>query len=72
MTGLQTAFDVVGLVFMGVMLLLMMVVIVAVLLIRRKVTHIQQHIEDKLHTARDLAEKGEKVVRTLNKVKRKR
>lgn len=72
MTGLQTAFDIVGLVFMGTMLLLMLVVIVAVLVIRRKVTHIQQQIEDKLHSARDIADKSEKVVRTLKKVTRKR
>ena len=72
MTDLQTAFYIVGIVFMGLMLLLVLVAVTAILVIRSKIVHIQRHIEDRLHTAKELAQKGEAVVSTLKKVSRKR
>ncbi|MEO6513591.1 MAG: hypothetical protein ABIR37_02775 [Candidatus Saccharimonadales bacterium] len=63
---LQTAFYVVGLIFMGLMLVLFMILIVAVLVIRAKVNAIHRHIEEKLGTALGLIENGAKLV---NKVK---
>ena len=63
---LQTAFYVVGLIFMGLMLILFLVLIVAVLVIRAKVNAIHRHIEEKLSGALSLIEGGTKIV---NKVK---
>lgn len=63
---LQTAFYVVGLIFMGLMLVLFLVLIVAVLVIRAKVNAIQRHIEEKLSGALGFIEGGTKLV---NKVK---
>lgn len=63
---LQSAFYVVGLIFMGLMLILFLVLVVAVLVIRAKVNAIHRHIEEKLSTALGLIESGTKIV---NKVK---
>jgi uncharacterized membrane protein len=63
---LQTAFYVVGLIFMVLMLILFLVLVVAVLVIRAKVNAIHRHIEDKLSVALGLIEGGTKIV---NKVK---
>lgn len=63
---LQTAFYVVGLIFMGLMLILFLVLVVAVLVIRAKVNAIHRHIEEKLSVALGLIEGGSKLV---NKVK---
>jgi sensor histidine kinase YesM len=51
---LQTAFYVVGIVFL--------VLVVAVLVIRAKVNAIHRHIEDKLGTALSFIESGAKIV----------
>ena len=72
MTGLETAFYIIGIIFMGLMLLFMIVVITAILVIRHKISHIQQQIEDRLHTAKDIAAKGEAVVKTIKKATRGR
>lgn len=59
---LQTAFYVVGLIFMGLMLILFLVLIVAVLVIRAKVNAIHKHIEEKLGVALGILEGGSKIV----------
>jgi cell division protein FtsL len=69
---LQTAFYTVGIVFMGLMLLLMLATVIAVLVIRKKITKIQHHIEERLSAVRDIAETGEAVVNSIKKVTRKR
>jgi hypothetical protein len=63
---LQTAFYVVGLIFMGLMLVLLLVLVVAVLVIRAKINAIHRHIEEKLSVALGFIEGGTKIV---NKVK---
>lgn len=63
---LQTAFYVVALIFMGLMLILFVVLVIAVLVIRAKVNAIHRHIEDKLSVALGIIESGSKIV---NKVK---
>lgn len=63
---LQTAYYVVALIFMGLMLVLFLVLVVAVLVIRAKVNAIHRHIEDKLSVALGLIEGGSKI---MNKVK---
>lgn len=63
---LQTAFYVVGLIYMGLMLVLFLILVVAVLVIRAKVNAIHRYIEEKLSVALGLIEGGTKIV---NKVK---
>jgi cell division protein FtsL len=58
MTGLQEAFYIIAIVFMGVMFILIIALVIAVFVIRSKVNHIQQTIEDKVHTVTTIAEKG--------------
>lgn len=59
---LQTAFYIVGIVFMGVMLVIILAILVAVLVIRAKINAIHRHIEERLGTALSLIENGSKIV----------
>lgn len=68
MTGLETAFYIVGITFMSLMLILTLALVVAVLVIRAKVVSIHRHIDERLATFHDWTEKGEAVVETLKKV----
>jgi hypothetical protein len=65
---LQTAFYVVALIFMGLMLILFLVLIVAVLVIRAKVNAIHRHIEEKLSVALGIIESGSKIVSKVKEV----
>lgn len=58
MSGLQEAFYIVGLVFMGVIFLLIIGLMVAVFKIKSKVNRIHDQIEAKVNTAVHIAEKG--------------
>jgi hypothetical protein len=58
MTGLQEAFYIVGLVFMGVMLILIIALLAAVFVIRAKINRIHDNIEAKLNAVTNIAEKG--------------
>jgi cell division protein FtsL len=58
MSGLQEAFYVVGIVFMGVMFILIIALVAAVFVIRSKVNKIQTAIESKINTVTSIAEKG--------------
>lgn len=54
MTGLQTATDIVALVYMGVMLLLVLVLLITGLVIKRKIARTQANIQAKLDLARHI------------------
>lgn len=71
MTGLETTFYIVGIVFMGLMLLLTLVVGIAVLVIRNKVIAIHRQIEERLASVNEWVEKGEAVVGAIKKVSHK-
>lgn len=58
MTGLQEAFYIIGIVFMGLMLIFIIALVIAVLRIRAKINKIHDQIEAKLDTATMIAEKG--------------
>ena len=58
MSGLQEAFYIVGLVFMGVMLILIIALLAAVFVIRAKINRIHDNIEAKLNAVTNIAEKG--------------
>lgn len=57
MPGLQEAFYIIAIVFMGVMFVLVIALVAAVFVIRSKVNRIQRTIEDKIHTVTTIAEK---------------
>jgi cell division protein FtsL len=58
MSGLQEAFYIIGIVFMGVMFILIIMLVISVFVIRNKINKIQRTIEDKVHTVTSIAEKG--------------
>ena len=58
MTGLQEAFYIIGIVFMGLMLIFIIALVIAVLRIRAKINKIHDQIEAKIDTAAMIAEKG--------------
>lgn len=57
---LQTAFYIVGIIFMGVMLLLMLVLLAAVLVIRAKINALHRHIEQSVGGALEMVATGSK------------
>jgi cell division protein FtsL len=58
MTGLEEAFYIISIVYMGVMFILIIALVVSVFVIRNKVVHIQRTIEEKVNTVTTIAEKG--------------
>lgn len=68
MTDLQTAFYIVGIVFMGLMLLLGLVLVATVVVIRIKIVAIHRHVEEKFGQVINWAEKGSAVIEAIKKV----
>lgn len=58
MPGLQEAFYIIAIVFMGVVFVFMLALVISVFVIRSKVNKIQQTIEEKINTVTSIAEKG--------------
>ena len=58
MTGLQEAFYIIGIIFMGIMLILIIVLVSAVFVIRAKINKIHDNIERKINSVTSIAEKG--------------
>jgi hypothetical protein len=71
MSDLQTAYYIIGIIFMGLMLLIGLVTVVAVLVIRSKINAIHQRIEDRLGQVADWAEKGSAVFGAIKKATNK-
>jgi hypothetical protein len=71
MTGLETAFYIIGIIFMSLMLLVGLVGVVALLVIRSKINAIHKQIEDRLAQIGNWTSKGEAVVESLKKVTKK-
>lgn len=57
MTGLQEAFYIIAIVFMGVIFIILIALVTAIFVIRNKVNKIQRAIEDKINTVTTIAEK---------------
>jgi hypothetical protein len=68
MSDLQTAFYIIGIIFMGLMLLIGFVTVIAVLVIRSKINAIHQRIEEKFDQVVDWAEKGGALIGAIKKV----
>jgi hypothetical protein len=58
MSGLQEAFYIVGIVFMGIMLVLIFSLVVGVFIIKGKINRIHDNIEDKINSITHLAGRG--------------
>jgi Na+-transporting methylmalonyl-CoA/oxaloacetate decarboxylase gamma subunit len=58
MSGLEEAFYIISIVFMGVIFIMLIALIAAVFVIRNKVNKIQRAIEDKINTVTTIAEKS--------------
>jgi hypothetical protein len=71
MTGLETAFYIIGIVFMSLMLLLMVVGVVAILVIRSKVVALHKSVDQKLNVFHDWTGRGEAVLGAIKKVAKK-
>lgn len=61
MSGLQEAFYIIAIVFMGVMFILLIALVAAVFVIRNKINRIQQQIEDRINLVTNIAERGGEV-----------
>jgi len=57
MSGLQEAFYIIAIIFMGVIFVILIALVAAVFVIRSKVNKIQQAIESKINTVTNIAEK---------------
>jgi hypothetical protein len=58
MPGLQEAFYIIAIVFMGVMFILLTALVAAVFVIRSKISKIQHQIEGRINMVTGIAEKG--------------
>jgi Na+-transporting methylmalonyl-CoA/oxaloacetate decarboxylase gamma subunit len=61
MPGLQEAFYIIAIIFMGVMFLLLIALVAAVFVIRNKINRIHDQIESRLNMVTNIAEKGGEV-----------
>lgn len=62
---LETAFYIVGIVYMGLMIIILVALLIAVLVIRAKVTAIHRHVEERLGSALQLFEDGSQIVQKV-------
>lgn len=67
MTGLETAFYIIGIIFMSLVLLIMAGIAVAVIKLTKKVNALHQTIDDKISKFTDIAQKSSTVIGTLKK-----
>jgi len=61
---LQSAFYILGIIFMAVMLLLMVGILVAVLVIKAKINHLHQTVTEKIDKVKNVTDKGSTLIRT--------
>jgi hypothetical protein len=61
MTGLQEAFYIIAIIFMGIMFILIIALVAAVFVIRSKINHIQRMVEERINLVTNIAEKGGEV-----------
>lgn len=58
MPGLETAFYIIGIIFMGLMLVLLIALVAAVFVIRAKVNNIHKMVDEKLNSLSSVVERG--------------
>lgn len=70
MTGLQQAFYIVGIVYMGVSLLLILGMVIAVGVIRKKVVSLERTVQEKLELLTSLPARASEIVGNVKKLTR--
>lgn len=65
MTGLETAFYIVALVYMGIMLVLFIALLAAVLVIKKKVDHLHHMVDERVEQVKNAADKVATLVATV-------
>jgi hypothetical protein len=65
MTGLQEAFYIVGLVYMGLSLLLLLGVVIVIAIIRAKIVSLEKMIKDKIDFASSLPARAGDMIETV-------
>ena len=68
MSGLETSFYIVSIVFMSIMLMLVITVVVALVVIRNKVVALEKTVAEKLHTTMALPEKVIEIATAVKKL----
>jgi len=68
MTGLQEAFYIISIIYMGVIFIILIALLVAVIKIRNKINNIHASIESKINTVTNLAEKGGEIAGLATRV----
>jgi hypothetical protein len=68
MPGLEQAFYIVGLVFMGLMLIILLGVLAAVLVIRKKIESLRDAVQEKVGGVLSVAVKGAAIAKTVGNV----
>ena len=68
MSGLQEAFYIIAIVFMGVMFILLIALVTAVFVIRNKINKIQENIESKINAVTNIAERGGEIAGLATRV----
>jgi len=61
MSGLQEAFYIIAIIFMGVMFILLVALVAAVFVIRSKINKIHDQIENRINMVTNIAERGGEV-----------
>jgi len=72
MTGLQTAFYIIGIIYAGVSLLLILGLVIAIFAIRNKIVSLENMVKEKLSTATALASKATAVVGAAKKMAKRK
>lgn len=68
MPGLETAFYIVGIVFMGLSLLILIAIVIAVFVIRNKVVSLERTVQEKVHNVTQNVEKAIEVAKAIRNV----
>jgi len=61
MSGLQEAFYIIAIIFMGIMFILLVALVTAVFVIRNKINRIERQIENRINMVTNIAERGGEV-----------
>ena len=68
MTGLEEAFYIVGIVYMGISLLLIIGLVVAVFVIRAKIVSLENMVKEKIDMVTSMGERAGEVINTVKKL----
>ena len=72
MTGLQEAFYIIAIIYMGVSFLIILVAVAAVLVIRHKVVSLERMVKERLETVAAVGETAGEVISTVRKFAKRR